>query len=108
SSEYWDQWSDAEGVEVLNASEGIAEFLLKFRPRFIASWYSTVLLDGLLKGIVPVTVSGEAEQFDVVFPFRKTSLCWPEDEVMAQRLLNDEAARMAFLERSCAYVFNEP
>lgn len=107
-STYWDQWRGVDEIEIVEAEGSFNQFLEDVRPRFLACWYSTALLDGLLKGIVPVTVMrGNSQSMDIVFPFRDISLCWPEDEKLAQALLDDAASRASFISRKYSYVMSE-
>jgi len=99
ASGYWDRWRGVAGVEVTDGEGGFAEFLERFRPRLLAGWFSTALYDAIVKGIVPVTVTTENDEatLDTVFPFRELSLRWPQDEKIAERLLDDERSRAEFL-----------
>lgn len=67
---------DCEGV-VLDPSGSFDEFMEKWRPALVASWYSTTLLDGLLFGALPVTFSkGEPA---TVLPLDDISLGFPHE-----------------------------
>jgi hypothetical protein len=104
ASGYWEQWRRVAGVEIAEGDLSFREFLDRIRPRLLASWFSTALYDALVKGVVPVTVTPEDHEaaLDCVFPFRELSLCWPEHEEVAQKLLDDDRLRAQFLADSCA------
>lgn len=105
SSDYWQQWRETPGVEIAEGGDSFEHFLESVRPCLLASWYSTVLFDALVMGIVPVTVSpAGGETLDTVFPVRSVSLCWPEHEAIAQSLIDDGRARAEFLAEKYASV----
>lgn len=97
---FWDGWKGTDGVEQLDEPIGFAEFLRTHQPRFMATWYSTTLLDALLMGIVPITFAATApDADDVVFPFREVALRWPEDRATIRSLADDPVACDAFVRR---------
>ncbi len=104
TSDYWEQWRGDAGVEITDGQGSFIDFLERFQPRLLASWFSTALFDALARGIVPVTVTPESHEaaLDTVFPFRKLSLCWPEHESIALKLLDDDRLRAEFLAKNYA------
>ena len=107
SSGYWEQWRGVAGVEITDGGGSFAEFLDRFRPRLLASWFSTTLFEAIVKGIVPITVTPESDDeavSDTVFPFRDLALCWPRDEGIAQALLDDDKRRAVILTDNYARV----
>jgi hypothetical protein len=104
TSDYWEQWRGISGIEMCDGRGSFLEFLERFRPRMLASWFSTALYDALLNGVVPITVTPEGHEaaLDTVFPFRELFLCWPEHKEVAQNLLDDDRHRAEFLADSRA------
>ena len=100
---YWDQWRDVSGVEVVEKDYGFDFFLEEYRPRLLATWYSTTLFDALTTGVVPVTFTCD-DINDVVFPFREIALRWPEDASTIRRLASDTRASAAFVSERYANV----
>jgi hypothetical protein len=99
-SEYWLQWRGVGGVTVLEGEGTFESFLETERPRFLATWHSTVLFDALLKGVVPITVNPDEEGVHItVYPIGELALCWPRDRVVADQLVDDEDRRHAVLSR---------
>lgn len=93
ASSYWEQWRRDDRVELVEKKSEFSDFLAQYRPRFLATWYSTTLFDALCNGIVPVTFTQDGiETADTVFPIRKLCLCWPEHQCLAQSLLDDPKA----------------
>jgi hypothetical protein len=99
TSDYWNRWRGVVGIEITDGEGSFIEFLDRFRPRLLASWYSTALYDAIVKGVVPITVIPESHEaaLDTVFPFRDLSLRWPEHEQLALCLLDDDNLRAEFL-----------
>ena len=86
----WQQVRGLQGVK-LEAEGNFGEFLEKWRPAFLATWSSTTLLDGLLAGAVPITLS--AGQTNLVFPFNQISMAWPKDRLRLEHSMTDEDHR---------------
>ncbi len=99
TSDYWEQWRGVAGVQITDGEGSFADFLDRFRPCMLASWFSTALFEAIVKGVVPVTVTPESHEaaLDTVFPFRELSLCWPEHEEIAKKLIDDDGLRAEFL-----------
>ena len=99
TSDYWDEWRDVAGVQITDGEGSFADFLDRFRPCMLASWFSTALFEAIVKGVVPVTVTPESHEaaLDTVFPFRELSLCWPEHEEIAQKLLDNDSLCVEFV-----------
>jgi hypothetical protein len=97
--DYWEQWRGVPGVEITEGRGSFAEFLDRFRPRFLTSWFSTTLYDAIVNGVVPITVTPDSHEAAVntVFPFRDICMCWPEHKDEVQNLLDDDGRRAAFL-----------
>jgi hypothetical protein len=94
---YWDRWRNVEGVEILEDHSSFMQFLEDVRPRFVASSYSTALLDALLRGIVPITISDDDQFLDIVFPIQEIAVSWFKESELAQLMLDDADARTAFI-----------
>lgn len=98
TSGYWDEWRGVTGVSIADGDGELESFLDAYRPRLLATWVSTALLDALAKGVVPVTVDRQdVEVVDTVYPIRRMSLRWPEEKDVVEVLVDDEAACDAFV-----------
>src|SRR5262249_18772201 len=94
---YWDQWRGALGVEISSDRGDFGTFLDAVRPRFLASWYSTTLLDALGRCVLPITLARNAfELSDIIFPVRAIAACWPEDRQLLEALI-DQPERCALM-----------
>ncbi|WP_297791927.1 hypothetical protein [uncultured Marinobacter sp.] len=67
---------DCEGV-IIDPAGSFDDFMEKWRPTIVASWYSTTLLDGLLFGALPVTFSKGVPA--TVLPLDDISLGFPQE-----------------------------
>lgn len=92
----WQDVKELKGV-IVEAKGNFDDFLIKWQPGFLASWFSTTLLDGLLAGAVPITLSDNRP--NLVFPFDQISLAWPKDRLELQRSMIDEEHRIETLQR---------
>jgi len=54
------------------------------------SWGSTCLVDALYAGIIPISVSGHDDHHvnETVFPVRRCSLAWPDDQPVMEAALS--------------------
>lgn len=104
TSNYWEQWRRVSGVEITTGEGSFIQFLEKFQPRLLASWFSTALFEAIVRGVVPVTVTPKNHEaaIDTVFPFRDLCLCWPEHAERARNFLDDDDLRGKFLVDSYA------
>ena len=98
NSGYWDQWRGIEGVRVVDERYDFASFISAFRPRFLATWFSTTLLDAASRGVVPVILTqSEIHCEDTVFPLQRLGLQWPKQQSIIQSLLDNPTACAAFV-----------
>ena len=86
----WRDLREMDGV-VIDADGDFDAFLAKWQPAFLATWFSTTLLDGLLAGAVPVTLS--AARPNLVFPLDQIALAWPQASTRLERCMIDEVDR---------------
>lgn len=86
-------WSGIRGRDdVTFESEGsFEEFLEKWRPSFVASWFSTTLVDGLMAGAVPITLS--LGKTDLVLPLHRIALQFPKEKSQLEACMNDVETR---------------
>jgi hypothetical protein len=93
-------WNGLEGVSGVRIDRGgtFDEFLERYRPAVMATWYSTTIYDAIVRGVMPVTL--EADQPDIVFPFSQVALRWPEQREQIQTVLTSERARYGALIKS--------
>lgn len=83
------QWSGIKGRKgVVFDTEGkFGDFLARWRPAFLASWFSTTLLDGLTAGAVPITLSPDNSH--VVLPIDAIALSWPDEGSRIKACIRD-------------------
>lgn len=64
------------------ADASFEDALARLRPLFVLSWFSTALIDALLRGVVPVSVSSANCKHvqDMVVSLHSHCLAWPEQE----------------------------
>jgi hypothetical protein len=87
---YWEKWRGAAGVEISRDRRDFGSFLDAVRPRLLATWFSTTLLDALSRGVLPVTLAQDPfELSDIIFPVRDIAACWPEDRELLDALIDD-------------------
>ena len=101
-SGYWKKWEGVSGVCVDRVGT-LDEFLDRYRPCIMATWYSTPIYDALLRGVVPVSL--EADQPDIVFPFAQVALTWPEHMKRVEAILADPKARYDVLTKAIKLTF---
>ena len=92
-------WRDLRGIDgvVIDTGGDFNAFLAEWQPAFLASWFSTTLLDGLLAGAVPVTLS--AARPNLVFPLDQIALAWPQASARLERCMIDEVERRQTLRK---------
>lgn len=86
-------WSGIRGQRgvVFDAEGGFEDFLEKWRPAFLASWFSTTLLDGLHAGAVPITLARSTDR--LVLAIEEIALSWPEEAARIETCMRDDAER---------------
>ena len=97
-------WSGIRGRDnVVFDTEGrFEDFLEKWRPAFLASWFSTTLLDGLHAGAVPITLASSTDR--LVLPIKKIALSWPEEAPRIETCMRDDAERDRVYSRICSAI----
>jgi hypothetical protein len=90
-------WQDVRGMRnvMIEADGNFDDFLAKWQPSFLVTWFSTTLLDGLLAGAVPVTLS--TGRSNLVFPFDKICISWPHGREELERCMANETNRFKAL-----------
>ncbi|UWR35723.1 hypothetical protein K3759_18715 (plasmid) [Sulfitobacter sp. W027] len=90
-------WQDLTGMDgvVIDTDGGFDDFLTKWQPSFLVTWFSTTLLDGLLAGALPVTLS--TGRPNLVFPFDQICMSWPHDRLELEQCMADETNRLNVL-----------
>lgn len=86
-------WSGIRGRDrvTIENQGSFDEFLTKWRPSFVASWFSTTLVDGLMAGAVPITLF--AGKTDLVLPLHRIALQFPKETSRLEACMNDTATR---------------
>ena len=93
TTDYWKRWKNRTGIRIDNEHCDFDSFLLKVRPRLVVTWFSTTLFDAIKRGAVPVTLSEPGvDGGDVVFPFDRLAIRWPDEKAVIERLINDPDA----------------
>jgi len=82
----WSGISEHEDVTFENDGS-FEEFLQKWRPSFVASWFSTTLIDGLMAGALPITLS--VGKTDLVLPLQRIALQFPKEISQVQACMED-------------------
>lgn len=88
----WEDIRIYEGVR-FDSEGSFDDFLDKWRPAFLASWFSTTLLDGLLFGALPITFSKDKPV--TVLPLDEISLAFPQQLSLIESCLisNEERSK---------------
>lgn len=62
-----------------------------WKPKFIASWFSTALLDSLRYGVAPILLTEGSAPFlaEMVLPLEDIALRWPIDRTLIETLTRD-------------------
>ena len=90
TSGFFSRWRSDPNVCFADTSSSFDDFIERYRPRLVLSWYSTALYDALRRGVVPVTVRTESwRPLDTVFPFQEISLRWPQEKARAESVMSD-------------------
>lgn len=77
---FWRLHFPSAAIDASDAS--FEDALLRLRPIIVLSWFSTALIDALLRGVVPVSISSANCQHvqDMIFPLHRHCLRWPEQK----------------------------
>lgn len=89
--ELWSELLHRDGV-VFDSAGSFDEFLQRWRPAFVATWFSTTLLDGLFAGAVPITLSRDNSA--VLLPIDAIALSWPDQETRVKLCMRNENERL--------------
>jgi hypothetical protein len=89
-SDFWIE--NFPDMEIVSQDLSIEAILRQFLPKFVISWYSTVLAESLLMGLIPVTFAGENTRgmHDLVYPLYHRTLHWPEDRSKLKKIAAGE------------------
>jgi hypothetical protein len=109
ASGYWEQWRGIEGVEISDRDCDFEDFLQVYRPRVLATWFSTTIYDAILNGVLPVTLMRSDFANEVVFPFSAIAINWPEQKAVLQDAVWDSQQYTALLaEKYAAAIGSSP
>lgn len=104
-TDYWRRWDGVPGVTLSYERITFDDFLGKYRPSLLATWYSSTIMDALRHGIVPLSWSkGGSYVEDTVIPFDRLALRWPEQCQLVRRMFEDESLRREFVAETYADV----
>jgi hypothetical protein len=97
-------------IQLDSTNDGFLDCLLRLRPLFVGSWWSTALLDALAFGVLPVTLAagGTARSADLVFPFGLICSVFPDDQGTLAALSEDPGAYEEELVRRQCLVYPLP
>lgn len=72
---------------------GFQDALRHYKPLFVASWWSTSLLDALRAGMAPVLIVNGSESAleDMVYPLRNVTFHWDRDESLLTEMIANRA-----------------
>jgi len=82
---------------IFDTNNRFEDFLDKWRPAFVASWFSTTLLDGLLAGAMPITLSHDNDA--LALPMCSMALSWPSERSQIEKSMLDENERQNIQKR---------
>lgn len=97
-------WSRAElgAAFVIDSEPGsFADALRRLEPAFVASWSSTVLIEALYAGILPISVASEDDPVvrRMAYGLLRCCLRWPEDDGALDEVRQDSAAYDRWVDR---------
>lgn len=78
---------------------GFQDALRHYQPQFVASWWSTSLVDALRAGVAPVLIMNGSEPAleDMVYPLGNVTLHWERDEGLLTQMMASRATYRANL-----------
>jgi hypothetical protein len=82
-----ERWRGVPGVVATSVEGSVDDFIQRYRPRLMATWYSTTILDALSRGVLPVALCGVEP--NGVIPIGEISISWPKEEARLRDLLGD-------------------
>lgn len=88
-----DFWSrHFPNVTIDPGGDRFEDALSRLRPMFVASWFSTSLVDALLANVVPVSIMQATDSWinDMVFEIPEHCLLWPIGESVMNALVKGE------------------
>ena len=77
-------------LEIDATQDRFEDALMRIKPVFVASWFSTSLVDALLANVIPISVMEPGDQHiqDLVFDLLKHCLLWPQSESVLNALVD--------------------
>lgn len=89
------------GVRIDQSGGGFAACLDRERPLFVASWWSTVILDSLCQGVLPLVLELAPRQLlpELVFPITQAGLTFPGEQDRATSAVRAPEVYQAELRR---------
>jgi hypothetical protein len=80
-------------LQVDTTPDSFKDALMRIKPMFVASWFSTSLVDALLSNVIPVSVMDFGDQHlqDMVFDIPKHCLLWPQSQITMDTLVSGAA-----------------
>jgi|GEM_PF-3567610 len=76
-------------LEIDATQDRFEDALMRIKPVFVASWFSTSLVDALLANVIPISVMEPGDQHiqDLVFDLLKHCLLWPQHQMTMDALV---------------------
>ena len=80
----------------------------RLKPRAVAAWWSTTLVDALRWGILPVIIKGAPAECldDLIVPIKEVCVRWPSEADRINRFMSDPSLETEFIQSACTRVFN--
>jgi hypothetical protein len=88
---FWRQHFPDAVIDAADAS--FEDALTRLRPLFVLSWFSTALIDALLRGVVPISVSSASCQHvqDMIISLHRYCLEWPQQKGILDSIVAGKA-----------------
>lgn len=99
---YFDKLLDQKLVNLVPTDKDFQTTLLEYKPCLVFSWFSTVLIESLNMGVIPVKITNidDEYQYDIAYKFSSRTLNFKKDLLLM--LLKTEVAYCKILNKLCS------
>ena len=87
---FWEQ--NFTETEIITNNGSIEDILHNYRPIFLASWYSTSIIESYNCGVIPVILESEQGSLfcgEIIYPMRDIFPIWPQDRLVLENMVNN-------------------